>query len=42
MGFEGTMGTDEKLIVSFQMSKKDREICEIEMDLKNCFVCALI
>ena len=24
------------------MSKKEREICEFEMDLKNLFVCALI
>ena len=24
------------------MSKKEREICEFEMDLKNFFVCALI
>ena len=25
-----------------QMRKKEREICELEMDLKNCFVCTLI
>ena len=24
------------------MSKKEREICEFDMDLKNLFVCALI
>ena len=29
-------------MVSIQMSKKEREICEFEMDLKNIFVCALI
>ena len=26
----------------FQMSKKEREICEFEMDLNNAFVCVLI
>ena len=30
------------LSFQFQMSKKEREICEFEMDLKNLFVCALI
>ena len=30
------------LSFQFQMSKKEREICEFEMDLKNFFVCALI
>ena len=29
-------------MVSIQMSKKEREICEFDMDLKNIFVCALI
>ena len=29
-------------IVQFQMSKKERETCEFEMDLKNFFVSALI
>ena len=26
----------------FQMSKKEREICKFEIDLKNLFVCAPI
>ena len=26
----------------FQMNKKEREICEFEMDFKKCFVCVLI
>ena len=30
------------LLFQFQMSKKEREICEFEMNLKNFFVCALI
>ena len=30
------------LSFQFQMSKKEREICEYEMYLKNLFVCALI
>ena len=30
------------LLFQFQMSKKERELCKMEMDLKNCFVCALI
>ena len=29
------------LMLQFQMSKKEREICEFELDLKNCFVCVL-
>ena len=29
-------------IIQFQMSKRERKICEFEMDLKNFFVCALI
>ena len=42
MVFEGTTGVYELLSFQFQMSKKEREICEFEMDLKNFFVCALI
>ena len=30
------------LSFQFQMSKKERELCEFEMALNNCFVCALI
>ena len=30
------------LSFQFEMSKKEREICELEMDLKNFFVCALM
>ena len=30
------------LSLPFQMSRKEREICECEMDLINLFVCALI
>ena len=30
------------LSFQFQMSKKEREICEFKMDLNNFFVCALI
>ena len=30
-----------KLSFQFQMSKKEREICEFEMDLKNFFLFAL-
>ena len=30
------------LSFQFQMSKKERGICEFEMDLKNFFVCLLI
>ena len=37
MVFEETTGLYEQ----FQMSKKERKICEFEMDLKNLFVCAL-
>ena len=29
-------------IIQFQMSKRERKICEFEMDLKNFFICALI
>ena len=42
MVFEGTTECMNVFIVKFQMSKKEREICEFEMDLKNFFVCALI
>ena len=30
------------LSFQFQIRKKEREICEFEMNLKNCFVCAVI
>ena len=30
------------IVSIFQMSKKEREICEFEMDLKNIFFCTLI
>ena len=30
------------LSFQFQMSKKEREICEFKMDVNDCFVCALI
>ena len=30
------------LSFQFQMSKKEREVCEFEMGLNNFFVCALI
>ena len=42
MVFEGTTGVYERLSFQFQMSKKEREIYEFEMNLKNFFVCALI
>ena len=44
MVFGGTTGVQLRTYLSFQfqMSKKEREICEFEMDLKNFFVCALI
>ena len=45
MVFEGTTGMHERFLsCQFQMSirKKEREVCEFEMDLKNFFVCALI
>ena len=35
--FEGT--TEVFLSFQFQMSKKEREICEFEMDLNNFWVC---
>ena len=35
--FEGT--TEVFLLFQFQMSKKEREICEFEMDLNNFCVC---
>ena len=38
VGFLGRFG----LTVPFQMRKKEREICEFEMDLKNFIVCTLI
>ena len=42
-GFRGNYGSVRTyLSFQFQMSKKEREICEFEMDLKNFFVCALI
>ena len=39
MVFGGTTGVYERIILSFQfqMSKKEREICEFKMDLKNFF-----
>ena len=37
MVFEGITGTYELLSFQFQMSKKEREICEFAMDLKNFF-----
>ena len=40
MVFEGTTGVYER-ICRFN-SKKEREICEFEMDLKNFFVSVLI
>ena len=42
--FEGTTGVQLRTFLSFQfqMSKKEREICEFEMALKNFFVCTLI
>ena len=44
MVFEGTTGRSvwRYLAFQFQMGKKEREMCEFEMDLKNFFVCALI
>ena len=40
MVFERTTGVYERIILSFQfqMSKKDREICEFEMDFKKSFL----
>ena len=41
MVFEGTTGPYERIFsFQFQMSKKEREICEFEMALNNFFVCA--
>ena len=44
MVFEGTTRVQLRTFLSFQfqMSKKEREICEFEMALKNFFVCTLI
>ena len=44
MVFEGTTGVYERIyrFSSKLMSKKEGEICEFEIDLKNFFVCALI
>ena len=39
MAFEGTTECVNVFIVQFQMSKKEREICEFEMDL-NIFLFA--
>ena len=42
-GFRGKYGSVWRyLSFQFQMTKKEREIREIEMDLENFFVCALI
>ena len=42
-GFRGNYGSAWRyLSFQFQMSKKEREICEFEMDLMNFCVCALI
>ena len=38
MAFEGTTECVNVFIVQFQMSKKEREICEFEMDLNNFFL----
>ena len=42
MVFEGTTGLYERLYHFNSKSKKERKICEFEMDLKDLFVCALI
>ena len=44
MVFEGTTGVQLRTFLSFQfqMSKKEREICEFETNLNNFFVCTLI
>ena len=42
MVFEGTTRVYNVFIVSIPNEKKEREICEFKMDLKNFFVCALI
>ena len=42
-GFPGNYGSVwTYLSFQFQMTKKEREIYEYEMNLKNLFVCALI
>ena len=41
MSFEGTARCVNVFIVSIQMSKKERELCEFEMDLNNLFLFAL-
>ena len=41
-GFQGTKECRAYLSFQFQMSEKEREICDFEMDLKNFFVCTLI
>ena len=42
-GFRGNYGSVLTFLsFQFQMSKKEREIWEFEMDLKNFFVCAVI
>ena len=38
MVFEGTTECMNVFIVQFQMSKKERELCEFEMDLNNFFL----
>ena len=40
MVYERTTGA--YLSFDFEVNKKEIEICEFEMDLKKCFVCALI
>ena len=35
------MSLKTNLLFQFQMSKKERELCEFEMDLKNLFLFAL-
>ena len=43
MVYGGTTGVYECIYrFKFQMIKKEREICEFEIDLNNFFVCALI
>ena len=38
MAFEGTTECMNVFIVQFQTSKKERELCEFEMDLNNFFL----
>ena len=38
MVFEGTTECMNVFIVQFQTSKKERELCEFEMDLNNFFL----